>query len=498
MTFPNDNDPNQSSDQRPTPEPSNSEPSNAPQQTFNGDPNRPFVRQAPQRPQPYPPQARPQYRPLPPQPPRFWQIVLKDIAATIVGVGFFCIMVFIMLIAAAGMFVRALDGIDAKSDAFIETTISGDDNCAGKIVVLPIEGVIETDESGFIPEAIEAIREDNRVRALVLRVNSPGGTISGSDYYLHLLKELKKDLEIPVIVSMGDVAASGGYYISTVGDKIFAERSTVTGSIGVIVSMYNAAELCKKLGVSSNAITSGAMKDMGDFMKEPTPEETAIWQKNVDDSYEQFLSVIREGRPWYRGEDDLKVIEQPTSKRLEGVKVKTIKDPAEEIEGEQIDEQASEQAPNAENAELEDAPELDVAQEDADEEKEAENADANETKDEAIAENAQNADTQADADVVKERDTQLRKLADGRIYSAQDAKELHLIDEIGFLDDAIDAAIEAIGLSKGQVQVVRYEEEIGVFESIVGGVSSKAEPMNKALETIASPRGYYMIPRALP
>ena len=243
---------------------------------------------------------------------------------TVVGVVLFCFILFLFAIGTVVTLAKVLGAVDPSTAGLVETTVKGDDSCDGKVVILPIEGIIETDETGFIPTAIEALREDKRVRALVLRVNSPGGTISGSDYYLHLLKQLKEDLGIPVIVSMGDLAASGGYYISTVGDKIFAERSTTTGSIGVIVSMYNAAELCKKLGVRSNPVTSGPMKGMGDFMKEPTPEETAIWQKMVDDSYEQFLNVIKEGREWYRDGNSKGADPITKRERLSGVKVETI------------------------------------------------------------------------------------------------------------------------------------------------------------------------------
>ena len=99
--------------------------------------------------------------------------------------------------------------------------------------------------------------------------------------------------------------------------------------------------------------------------------------------------------------------------------------------------------------------------------------------------------------VADERDAQLRKLADGRIYSAQEAKDLHLIDEIGFLDEALDAAISEAGLDKSKTQIVRYEEEKGLFDSFTA-VKSKSDPLTQALKTIGTPRGYYICPRALP
>ncbi len=423
--------------------------------TYPNDPNTNFNGQTPQRPFP----NRPQFISRPPQPPRFWQIVLKDFAMTVVGVVLFCFILFLFAIGTVVTLAKVVGSVGPSTAGLVETTIKGDEACDGKVVILPIEGIIETDETGFIPTAIESLREDKRVRALVLRVNSPGGTISGSDYYLHLLKQLKEDLGIPVIVSMGDLAASGGYYISTVGDKIFAERSTTTGSIGVIVSMYNAAELCKKLGVRSNPVTSGAMKGMGDFMKEPTPEETAIWQKMVDDSYEQFLNVIKEGREWYRDGDSKGTGPKTKRERLSGVKVETI------------------------------------SEEDANGEEAADSADGG--KSEEQTEKAEKEAPESNESVADERDAQLRKLADGRIYSAQEAKDLHLIDEIGFLDEALDAAISEAGLDKSKTQIVRYEEEKGLFDSFTA-VKSKSDPLTQALKTIGTPRGYYICPRALP
>ncbi|MBR5242946.1 MAG: S49 family peptidase, partial [Thermoguttaceae bacterium] len=168
------------------------------------------------------------------------------------------------------------------------------------------------------------------------------------------------------------------------------------------------------------------MKGMGDFMKKPTPEETAVWQALVDESYEQFLDVVRAGRPWYRGE-------------------------------------------NAENSENEET---------------GENNEDGETLDVATAE---------------ERDAELRRVADGRIYTAKQALELRLIDEIGFLDDAIDAALDAAGLTLETAQVVRYEE-LESWTSALGlsALTKRSEPLEKAMDAVATPRGYYMIPRALP
>lgn len=370
---------------------------------------------------------------VPPRPLGFWALFFKDVTTSVVAVATFCFLSFFLFLATIALFAAALGGSD-ESQLVVEETISGDETAPGKIVVLPIEGTIETDEYGFLREAIDCIADDERVRGVVLRVNSPGGTIAGSDYYYTLLQDLKAELDVPIIASMGDVAASGGYYIATAADQIFAERSTLTGSIGVIVPMYDASELCEKFGVASTPVVSGPMKGMGDMMKKPTPEETAVWQALVDESYEQFLEVVRAGRPWYRGETA----------------------------------ENGNDTENGENSE------------------DGEDGEGGETLKNALA-------------LVEERDAELRRVADGRIYTAKQAKDLRLIDEIGFLDDAIDAAIEAAGLTAETAQVVRYEE-LEDWTSALGlsALAKRSEPLEKALDSVATPRGYYILPRALP
>lgn len=405
-----------------------------------------------------PPNLRPTppFRVPPPRPIRFGQVVLKDLATTIAGVATFCFLSFFLVVVGIGACVAAL-GDGSTASLVVEETLSGDERSAGKIVVLPIEGTIETDEYGFLREAIDLIADDDRVRGLVLRVNSPGGTISGSDYYYALVKDLKEELGIPVVASMGDVAASGGYYVATAADRIFAERSTLTGSIGVIVPMWNASELCEKIGVASSPIVSGPMKGMGDFMKKPTAEETAVWQALVDESYEQFLDVVRAGRPWYRGAEE----QAAPRRRVEGVSLKVF-----------VEDSEPEPEPAAET--------LENAVVDAES-------------------NAESAKGSPDETTLAERERELRRVADGRVYTARQALELRLIDEIGFLDDAIDAAIEAAGLTAKTAQVVRFEEAESWSSALgLSALAPSRRPLEKALDSVATPRGYYILPRALP
>ncbi len=175
-----------------------------------------------------------------------------------------------------------------------------------KVAILSIEGTILSGE-GFFREQIEHAKRDaekGNLKAIVVRVNSPGGTITGSDYMLHHLRELAKTADIPLVVSMGGMAASGGYYVSMcVGDtprSIFAEPTTWTGSIGVLIPCYNFAELMERWGIRDNTISSGPLKTMGSFARKMTPEEKLVFQALVDDSFSQFKVVIKQGRPKFR------------------------------------------------------------------------------------------------------------------------------------------------------------------------------------------------------
>jgi len=211
----------------------------------------------------------------------------------IVGIGVLVGGFFLIYIAT-----EAFDEIKMAREekTLTEKFVAGNRHADDKIAIMTIEGVITSNADGFIAKQIRSVLSDTRVKAVVLRVESPGGTMSGSDYYLHLLKKMKAEREIPVVVSMGSLAASGGYYVSMVGDEIFAEPSTLTGSIGVIASLFNASELLEKIGVESTPITSGPHKAMGSFAKPMTEEERAIWQRLIDENFDRFKQIIREGR----------------------------------------------------------------------------------------------------------------------------------------------------------------------------------------------------------
>jgi protease IV len=228
----------------------------------------------------------------------------------------------------------------------------------GKVLLLDLSGVISSqDKEGIIPqpnmlamfkEELTMASKDDKIKAVVVRINSPGGTVTASDILYHELREFKAKKKVPVIASMMDVAASGGYYLAMAADNVLVHPSTVTGSIGVIMLTVNARGLLEKVGVEASAITSGPRKDMGSPFRVMTAEERGIFQSVIDSFYQRFLAVVQEGRPNLSAE-------------------------------------------------------------------------------------------------------QIKKLADGRIYSGDQAKAAGLIDEIGYLDDAIQLAKKKAGLTEARI-----------------------------------------------
>ena len=264
-----------------------------------------------------------------------------------------------------------------------------------KVAILTIDGVIMDEVDGFAKRQIERVIKDEDVAAVVLRVNSPGGTISGSDYLHHHLRKMVEERKIPIVVSMGGIAASGGYYVSmAVGDtpdSIFAEPSTFTGSIGVIIPHYDLSEMLNHWGVEYDAVASGKFKSMGNLAKPMTEEERELFQQIVDEGFEQFKKVIRSGRPAFE----------------------------------------------------EDPEELDA-------------------------------------------------LATGQIFTAEQAAKNGLVDRIGFIESAVERAIELASLNPANVQVVRYKPDPTLTDLLMGGKSQAQTIDMHAILELATPRAYYL------
>ena len=168
---------------------------------------------------------------------------------------------------------------------------------AQKIAVVYAEGAIvggrgsiETVGSDRFAEEFRELRDDDSIKAIVLRVNSPGGSATASEVILREILLTKK--EKPVIVSMGNVAASGGYWIAAGADRIFAEESTITGSIGVFGLLSNIQEIANEHGVTWDVVTTGKFADIGSNVRPKTEAELAIYQKSVDKTYRLFLKKV--------------------------------------------------------------------------------------------------------------------------------------------------------------------------------------------------------------
>jgi protease-4 len=147
-----------------------------------------------------------------------------------------------------------------------------------------------------VREELMKAADDRQVRAVVLRINSPGGTVTASDIVYREVELFKRQTKVPVVAVLMDVAASGGYYVALAADAIVAHPTTVTGSIGVIMISLNAEGLLQKVGVSPSTIKSGERKDMGSPFRAMTPEERAIFQSVIDDLHGQFVAKVVERR----------------------------------------------------------------------------------------------------------------------------------------------------------------------------------------------------------
>lgn len=179
----------------------------------------------------------------------------------------------------------------------------------GGIAVIRVEGPIMGGRSdgvfssyagsATIMEQLRAAADDDWVKAVVLRLNTPGGGVAASQEIGDEIIKLKESGKV-VVASMGDVAASGGYWLAAQTDEIVANPATVTGSIGVIMTTQNLEELYDKLGIKQENIKSGQLKDMGSPMREMTGEERQILQDIVDDMFEQFVEVVSTGRQMER------------------------------------------------------------------------------------------------------------------------------------------------------------------------------------------------------
>lgn len=190
----------------------------------------------------------------------------------------------------------------------LDEVVYEDNDAANKIAIIEVDGVISgqaLDQGGFslsdlIKAQLRRAEEDDRVKAVLLKVDSPGGEVMASDEIYRAIKDFQsRNSRKPVIASMGSLAASGGYYISAPCRWIVANEMTITGSIGVIMSSWNYRGLMDKVGVLPQTFKSGKFKDMMSGSREPdsiSPEEKAMIQSLIDETFGRFKHVVQEGR----------------------------------------------------------------------------------------------------------------------------------------------------------------------------------------------------------
>lgn len=216
-------------------------------------------------------------------------------------------LIIVMAVLFAGLIVEGFTGTPEDLEnhpgyAWEESVVSGTGNA--KIIQLFVNGVISGERNAAgIPTNTEILREqlryaeeDENVKALVLRIDSPGGEVVATDEIYNRLLRFKQVRNIPIVVSMGSTAASGGYYLATAADTIFANPNTLTGSLGVIFNLINYSEAANKLGIHQYAIKSGRFKDIGSPTRPVTAQEQQIFQTLVNESYHKFVDVIVKGR----------------------------------------------------------------------------------------------------------------------------------------------------------------------------------------------------------
>lgn len=216
------------------------------------------------------------------------------------GCGTLMLLFALMMLASLFVSIKGISIGETKVARKYLETVPGDLSVA----VLKLEETIMSTD-GFFNDQIDNAFNDENVKAVVLRIDSPGGSAYASDFFYNKLVKLSSEKEIPIVVSMGGMCASGGYYVAmAVGNEregvIFAEPSTWTGSIGVIIPRYDLTALAEKIGMEPDPIKSHPLKGMGSMFAPLTDEERGILQGLIDDSFLRFNQVVQSGRKRFR------------------------------------------------------------------------------------------------------------------------------------------------------------------------------------------------------
>ncbi len=216
----------------------------------------------------------------------------------------------LVYLGVAGLFVISVGGMSRGE--------GGPALFGPRVAIVELEGVIlEVDD---LVRELKSHRENPSVRAVVMRINSPGGVVAPTQELHDAVLRLRQAGK-PVVASLGSVAASGGYYVAVACDQIYANPGTLTGSIGVIMQLANVEQLMKKVGVDYVVVKAGQFKDIGNFSRAMTPEERRVMQTLLDDVHGQFIGAVANGRKLAREE----VVRFADGRVFSGVQAKELK-----------------------------------------------------------------------------------------------------------------------------------------------------------------------------
>lgn len=248
-------------------------------------------------PVPVPPRANPPYPPFAQRPRTSgWRILWGVLfgLSVLANVGLFLLLIVVVFVLSGG--------------AGYGEAVLREGPRSSRIAVVNIDGVIDESQADEVYRQLKAAREDGAVKGVILRVNSPGGTISASDRIYREIVNFRNEQGLPVIAFMQGMAASGGYYACAACDEILAEPTAITGSIGVIMSHFVFQELLEnKLGIQPVYVTKGQKKDWPSFFRKPSDEELAyLDERLLEPAYQRFIRVVKEGRSKVLGDEEVR------------------------------------------------------------------------------------------------------------------------------------------------------------------------------------------------
>lgn len=198
----------------------------------------------------------------------------------------------------ANFYLLLMLGVTGSARSGAQVVVTPGD-ARNKVAVVRVDGLINAAAAEKFDQVMKRVELDSAVKALVVEVDSPGGSVTASDQIYHRIDQYKKAKGIKVVIAQGGLAASGGYYISCAGDYIMAQPTTMTGNIGVLLPRFNLSKLADKIGVEDVTLKANGAdyKDAGSMFKAENSRDTAYMQALIDKSFDQFKAIVKAGRP---------------------------------------------------------------------------------------------------------------------------------------------------------------------------------------------------------